>query len=706
MEKPEASPPEKKIRKISELSSAERKLHGVGSGGRNNLDTQIEYPSSGKNNNKTNRLNYQKYFFHSKRNDSKINLENDFNATKDTNEQNINIILPLNELITFISDNFICKKCRCKTKFNVTHKQIGIASFLSFFCNKCEKSYAISNPRNNIENDKKITAYSTKHNDYDINIKFLLALQCIGGGKSEAAIISAFLNLGCNVFKTYFTSLEESLAVTERKLGKEQIQKNLEYEISLSPKDELGLTMLSTCMDSTWRKRAIGFKMDSDSGLADVFGQQSSKIIACHPMSRVCIKCKKSKSGKCEDCTYCPRNYEGSAKGMESIGALKNVLSIWENSEKKAYVANWTADEDSSSTAILKWNYKEARDIKKIPWPLNHKGKKKPNYGKLPITYPVQPEKKNDGNHAINAFCKPIFAMARGKGTKKEKPCMADARRLKRNLQYAYKQNRLEGPEVLKKSFITGLNHHFGEHNDCGLWCPVKNNELSKHNDISKLLKYRNKKNDKIIYEKIKKKYDEHLTDEWVGKLCHKYDSQKCESFHFLLSIFLPKYKYYCSTIIEQGRTYLAIIIHSIGWEKTFLLLFEQLRISNIGYYLIKYVKSRDRIIHLNRIRKDTKEYKKKKSEKNNMKIKEENLFIVKENKKGIVYGKGVERKMDDLGADKKCEGKTGKRKSGDDNNLTSVRHKPEGTLTKVSEKRWKKSGPLIVFFLLGQKMI
>ena len=266
-------------------------------------------------------------------------------------------------------------------------KRIGIASFLSCFCEKCGKSCILSSPCNNgIKSKSNLTAYSTKIEDYNINIKFLLALQCICGGTLEAALISAFLNLGVDAFKNTFTSMEEHLAVHERKLGKEQIQTNLEY-------------------------------------------------VACHPMSRVCIKCKLSKTGKCDDSTYCPRNYEGSSKGMESVGALKNVLSIWENSNKQAYVADWTADEDSSSSAILKWSYKEARDIKKIPWPVNDKGNKKPNYGKLPITHPVQPE-KNDGNHAINAFCKPIFAMVQGKGTKKRKPCMADARRLKRNLQY------------------------------------------------------------------------------------------------------------------------------------------------------------------------------------------------------------------------------------------------------------------------------
>ena len=438
MNESETTPSKKKIKKTSELCPSERKLYGVGKGSRVDLDAFIEYPSWDEinDNNKHKTRSCKQKAIDCNQTSSKRNLENEFDGAENENQNDVNIIIPLNDLISFITDNFTCKKCRCKTSLTFNHKRVGIASFLSCFCEKCRKSYTLSSPRNSdIKSKSNLTAYSTVREDYNINIKFLLALQCIGGGTSEADLISAFLNLGINTFKNYFTSMEEHIAVHERKLGKEQIQTNLEYEISLSPKDESDLAMVSTCMDSTWRKRAIGFKMDSDSGLADAFGQRSSKIIACHPMSRVCIKCKLSKTGKCDDSTYCPRNYEGSSKGMESVGALKNVLSIWENSNKQAYVADWTADEDSSSSAILKWNYKEARDIKKIPWPVNDKGNKKPNYGKLPITHPVQPE-KNDGNHAINAFCKPIFAMVQGKGTKKRKPCMADARRLKRNLQY------------------------------------------------------------------------------------------------------------------------------------------------------------------------------------------------------------------------------------------------------------------------------
>ena len=95
------------------------------------------------------------------------------------------------------------------------------------------------------------------------------------------------------------------------------------------------------------------------------------------------------------------------------------------------------------------------------------------------------------------------------------------------------------------------------------------NNENNKN-----ILKYCNKETHKEIYKKLYNIYVEQLTDNYVYKLCHENDSQKCESFHVILSIFLPKYKYYCSTIVGKGRTYLVVLIHSIGWENAIINLF------------------------------------------------------------------------------------------------------------------------------------
>ena len=116
-----------------------------------------------------------------------------------------------------------------------------------------------------------------------------------------------------------------------------------------------------------------------------------------------------------------------------------------------------------------------------------------------------------------------------------------------------------------------------------------------------------------------------------------------CDKQTFLLSIFLPKYKYYCSTLAEQGRTYLAVMIHSIGWKETITKLLSNLRINNLGFYLFNYLKKRDHTILLNQCRKKKNKYKRKRCEKINIKIKEENKHIKKENKKGIAYGKTIE---------------------------------------------------------------
>jgi putative Ca2+/H+ antiporter (TMEM165/GDT1 family) len=49
----------------------------------------------------------------------------------------------------------------------------------------------------------------------------------------------------------------------------------------------------------------------------------------------------------------------------------------------------------------------------------------------------------------------------------------------------------------------------------------------------------------------------------------HEYDSNKPESFNKFLTKFLPKHKFFASTIVNHGRTYLAITVDSDSYAKT-----------------------------------------------------------------------------------------------------------------------------------------
>jgi hypothetical protein len=83
---------------------------------------------------------------------------------------------------------------------------------------------------------------------------------------------------------------------------------------------------------------------------------------------------------------------------------------------------------------------------------------------------------------------------------------------------------------------------------------------------VRKALKYRCKTKTSKLYEQLKTHHDKFVTNIWMKDLMHEYDSNKPESFNGFLTKFLPKHKFFASTIINQGRTYLAITINSVGY--------------------------------------------------------------------------------------------------------------------------------------------
>jgi hypothetical protein len=73
-------------------------------------------------------------------------------------------------------------------------------------------------------------------------------------------------------------------------------------------------------------------------------------------MSSVCIKCKKGIKHNAE---VCPKNYTGSANGMEAAGAAKIVSRLFENMVQKCCIARLVTDGDSSVRKILPHSYQE-----------------------------------------------------------------------------------------------------------------------------------------------------------------------------------------------------------------------------------------------------------------------------------------------------------------------------------------------------------
>jgi hypothetical protein len=157
-----------------------------------------------------------------------------------------------------------------------------------------------------------------------------------------------------------WTDVQESLAKAIIQIGGEVLDENLHIECMHS-----GHYTLSTSLAIPGGTREDQY--DSLSGCSVAFGLRTNLPIGIESMSQVCIKCTK---GIVHDDAVCPKNYAGSAKGMEagmeSTGAAKTVSILFANIEDKCYVANLMMDDDSSVRKILTHSYQELLEAFKI----------------------------------------------------------------------------------------------------------------------------------------------------------------------------------------------------------------------------------------------------------------------------------------------------------------------------------------------------
>jgi hypothetical protein len=90
------------------------------------------------------------------------------------------------------------------------------------------------------------------------------------------------------------------------------------------------------------------------------------KCVAVEVLSKRCIKCEK---GNDHQPFLCPKNYDGSSKGMEATGAIRNVIRLHNQS---VFIKTYVMDDDSSTKAILQHSWKdqtEAGTMTNDDWP-------------------------------------------------------------------------------------------------------------------------------------------------------------------------------------------------------------------------------------------------------------------------------------------------------------------------------------------------
>jgi hypothetical protein len=221
--------------------------------------------------------------------------------------------------------------------------------------------------------------------DFEIYHRLHLGLQLCGDGRQEANVIAGMMKLNVNPMQRRWTDVQEEVGVVIIQVGNEVLEENLHIECMLSPVGNQGRRALDVASDTHWDKRGSTRRYDSLSGCTVTFGLKSNLPIGMEAMSSICIKCKK---GLEHNESLCPKNYDGSAKGMEASGAATIVRRIFENIHDKCYVSRLVTDDDSSVRKILTHSYRDllaANRITEDECPRYANGKKKPDNSLLPI---------------------------------------------------------------------------------------------------------------------------------------------------------------------------------------------------------------------------------------------------------------------------------------------------------------------------------
>jgi hypothetical protein len=501
--------------------------------------------------------------------------------TEDKTLTDRNVIIPLHSLISFLEQNFVCKRCRKRLSTGQSSADqslppfelevFGLACGINFKCD-CGASTSlrpevVSEAETKLDSIRDGNPYQNRVNsgDFELNRRYQLGLQLCGAGRQDGSVIAGMLKLNVNPLRRRWTGIQETLAKAIIKVGTEVLEENLHIECQLSPIGEGGRFALEVASDTRWDKRGSTRRYDSLSGCSVAFGLRANLPIGIEPMSSVCIKCSK---GIDHEPDVCPRNYEGSAKGMEATGAAIIVKRLFENEDNKCYVARLVTDDDSSVRKILTHSYREqlaASVISDADWPRYANGKKKPDNGLLPLLHSIIRFLADKG-HRVRGYSRFLFAeaiksVANGCGCTK-----VDAERMKRRLSWTLRLHCFGTYEEFQTAVLAVLEHHFNNHQFCGDWC--KSTSGTEEEVSAAGLRFRCKERNKELYLVLKKHHEEFMEESKLRQLFHTYDTNTVEGFNKFLTKFLPKDRTYCQTIENKARTMLAAGLQSVGYRQ------------------------------------------------------------------------------------------------------------------------------------------
>jgi len=339
----------------------------------------------------------------------------------------------------------------------------GLALLVSLSCPQCEEQAKRDDRRRKgavtMEPCKRIKEnHKTKSElcQYDINIRFCLALQLMGKGGKYACILSSFLDLPePHKWPSSFSVLEKSIHAATEKVKCESQEKAAEEKIILTdtPESTIHQTLIEEVnpqhrversYDMGWQVRSIGGKYRSSTGHGLLIGALSKKVMDSGVYNKKCAICTKKTNAVKKH--LCVKNFEGSSKSTEASALTKMLIRLPE--EKGVSICTIITDDDSNGRAM---------------------SRQATNGGVLPM-HVEEPAFSTNPSHRKRVFARAIYNLS-NLPVKKS----AVTKGLASHLKYCYgacmKRNRHRTAEELSEKVHNLLDHITGCHDRCAATC-------------------------------------------------------------------------------------------------------------------------------------------------------------------------------------------------------------------------------------------
>jgi len=297
-----------------------------------------------------------------------------------------NVIVPYDSLAKAIEDHFCCRYCVGKGEANLVKPKIkkatwGICTTVTIECTTCSKTIKIEHDR--VDSERK--QGQPQISSYLLNHYAILMSHVIGKGQPGLQQIIGGLGLcGTTSNKRGWSRTEQMVGRAEVACADVAMTNNIIAESKATIADghdagsDSGVPIdvassarvpIDVSMDGAWQKKGSGRKYNSLSGHNIAIGARLKGILSYVVYSKICwVHASAEKKGEEAREHDCPRNYEGSSKGMEAKGAVQLTENIFASGF--AWVRSLITDDDSSTRANVAHSFEDlAETVTDFVWP-------------------------------------------------------------------------------------------------------------------------------------------------------------------------------------------------------------------------------------------------------------------------------------------------------------------------------------------------